>query len=278
MDLVGIASPAATATGPSLSSRAWASTWPKLAAVGIALVLWELVVLARLTPASALPAPVPVLKNLWHAMQTGAFYESASITLGRAAVGYLIAGLVGSLVGIAVARAPALRSALGSLITGLQTMPSVVWLPFAILLFQRSEPAILFVVVLGAAPSIANGFISGIDHVPPEMIRAGRVLGARGLTLYRAVILPASLPSLLSGLKQGWAFAWRGLMAGELLIVAVGHPSIGANLQRASKANDVTGLLAIMIVILAIGIVVDGIFTAADRYVRQQRGLVGVAA
>ena len=104
------------------------------------------------------------------------------------------------------------------MITGLQTMPSIAWFPLAILLFQLSEGAITFVVVLGAAPSIANGLIAGVDHVPPVLLRAGHMMGARGLDKFRHVVLPASLPSFVGGLKQGWAFAWRSLMAGELLV------------------------------------------------------------
>ena len=117
-----------------------------------------------------------------------------------------------------MSRSRVLRAAVGSLITGLQTMPSIAWFPLAILLFKLTEAAIMFVVVLGAAPSIANGLISGVDHVPPIMLRAGRVLGAKGISAYRHVMLPAALPSFIAGLKQGWAFAWRSLMAGELLV------------------------------------------------------------
>ena len=98
------------------------------------------------------------------------------------------------------------------MVTGLQTMPSIAWFPLAILLFQQSERAVLFVVVLGAAPSIANGIVAGIDHTPPILLRAGRVLGARGFSSLRHVVLPAAFPSFVSGLKQGWAFAWRSLL------------------------------------------------------------------
>ena len=103
-------------------------------------------------------------------------------------------------------------------------MPSIAWFPLAILLFKLSEEAILFVVVIGAAPSVANGLISGIDHIPPLWLRAGRVLGAKGLSAYRHVVLPAALPEFVSGLKQGWAFAWRSLLAGELLVIIASAP------------------------------------------------------
>jgi NitT/TauT family transport system permease protein len=165
------------------------------------------------------------------------------------------------------------RRAFGSFITGLQTMPSIVWFPFAILSFKLTESAILFVVVLGAAPAIANGLIFGVDHVPPLLVRAGRVLGARGFTLFRSVILPAALPSYVSGLKQGWAFAWRSLMAGELLVIVGNTSSLGVRLDFARTMSDAPLLLAYMIVILIVGLCVDAVFGAIDRRVRRTRGL-----
>jgi len=143
--------------------------------------------------------------------------------------------------------------AFGSLITGIQTMPSIAWFPLAILLFQLSERAIMFVVVIGAAPSIANGLISGSDNIPPVLLRAGRALGARGFSSYRHIVLPASLPYFVGGMKQGWAFAWRSLMAGELLVVIAGRESIGVLLQTNRNLQNADGLLAVMIAILVIG-------------------------
>jgi len=172
-----------------------------------------------------------------------------------------------------VARSRVLRAAFGKFITGLQTMPSVTWVPLALLLFKLGDGAIVFVVVIGAAPSIANGFISGIDHVPPLLMRSGRMLGARGIGLRRHVIVPAALPSLVGGIKQGWAFAWRSLMAGEI-IALVGHRvSIGQQLEQAQNLNDSVGLIEWMIVVLIIGIAVDMVFGAADRSLRRRWGL-----
>ena len=154
-------------------------------------------------------------------------------------------------------------------------MPSVVWFPFALIVFKQSEEAIMFVVVLGAAPSIANGLIAGIDQVPPLFLRAGRVLGAKRFAMYRHVILPAALPNVVAGLKQGWAFAWRSLMAGELLVIVLGHQSIGVLMQASRDLNDMAGLMASMIVILVIGIFVDAVFFAGvERTIRRRRGLL----
>jgi NitT/TauT family transport system permease protein len=154
-------------------------------------------------------------------------------------------------------------------------MPSIAWFPLAILLFGLTETAIMFVVVLGAAPSIANGLISGVDHIPRILLRAGQVLGARGFARYRHVVLPAALPSFVGGLKQGWAFAWRSLMAGELLVVIAAQPSIGVRLQFSREFSDAPGLLSTMIVILVIGIVVDVVvFGNLDRAIRRRWGLL----
>ena len=166
-----------------------------------------------------------------------------------------------------------LRRAVGSLLTGLQTMPSITWFPLAILLFQLSEQAIAFVVVLGAAPSIANGIISGIDHVPPAFTRLGTVLGAHGWRLYRHVVVPAALPAYVAGLNQGWAFAWRSLMAGELLVIIEARPSLGSRLAFAQEFGDSTSLIAYMVVILFTGMLADAVFSAASRRLRARRGL-----
>jgi NitT/TauT family transport system permease protein len=149
----------------------------------------------------------------------------------------------------------------------------------AILLFQLSESAILFVVVIGAAPAIANGMIAGADNVPPLLLRAGRMLDAKGFTLWRYVILPASLPTFVSGMKQGWAFAWRSLLAGELLVIIKGTPSLGVQLQVARDFADAPALLAVMIVILVIGIMADAfVFGALERAVRRRFGLTDPAS
>lgn len=263
---------------PSRLNRIWSAAWPKLAATAIVFTLWQVAVWSNWRPEYVFPAPATVLSDLWHLLGTGEFWSAVSVTMRRAVAGYALAILIGSAIGLAVARVRPLRTAVGSLITGLQTMPSIAWFPLAILFFQLSEEAILFVVVLGAAPSIANGLISGVDHVPPLLLRSGRMLGARGLTLYRHVILPASLPAFVAGMKQGWAFAWRSLMAGELLVNLAGKPSLGADLIYNRDANDAPGLMAIMIVILVVGILVDGVFGRADRAIRGRWGLVDAAA
>jgi NitT/TauT family transport system permease protein len=263
----------------SRSAKMWAATWPKLAAIAIALALWELVVLSGWKDPWVLPGPGPVFSRLWDDLLDGEILQATWLTLRRALWGFALATVVGGAVGVLISRWQVLRVAFGSFITGLQTMPSIAWFPLALLLFQRSEGAITFVVVLGAAPAIANGVINGADNVPPLLLRSGTVLGARGLGLYRTVTMPASLPSILAGFKQGWAFAWRSLMAGELLVIIPGVRSIGFRLQVDREMSDAVGLLGTMITILAIGILVDSlVFGTAERAVRRRWGLVDPAA
>jgi NitT/TauT family transport system permease protein len=262
-------------TGPPLLARAWAVTWPKLAAAAIAIALWQLVVWSGWKPEHSLPPPAEVWDALRTRIADGTIPRATWITMQRAVYGFALALVLGVAVGAVVSRVRVARVAFGSFITGLQTMPSIAWFPLAILWFGLSERAIFFVVVLGAAPSIANGLISGVDHIPPLWLRAGRILGARGLTLFRHVILPASLPSFVAGLKQGWAFAWRSLMAGELLVVIANRPSLGFQLQFARELNNARLLFATMITILIIGIVVDSlVFGQIERAIRRRRGLL----
>jgi NitT/TauT family transport system permease protein len=259
----------------SLGSRSWAALWPKLAAVAIAVALWQLVVLAGWRPEYALPGPGLVGQRLLEELGTSELIQAIAITLRRGLIGFAIAIAIGVALAMAVVRFTLLRTAIGSLISGLQTMPSIAWFPLAILLFRLSESAILFVVILGAAPAIANGLISGVDHIPRSLVRAGRAMGAHGLDVYRHVLLPAAFPSFIGGLKQGWAFAWRSLMAGELLVIIAAQPSIGVKLAFSREVADAPGLLATMVVILVIGIVIDGVFFGSlDSAVRRRWGLV----
>jgi NitT/TauT family transport system permease protein len=157
-------------------------------------------------------------------------------------------------------------------------MPSIAWYPLAIILYGPSTSAIIFVMVLGGAPSIANGLITGVDYTPPLLLRAAKTMGLRGIAKYRFLILPASLPAYVAGLRQGWAFAWRSLMAGELLVIILGQVSIGELLNDFEQNQQFAGEAAMMIVILVIGVVVDAFFTKADLTIRRRRGLVDATA
>jgi NitT/TauT family transport system permease protein len=254
-------------------SRVWAAFWPKLVATAIFFFVWQVVVWSGWKPEYLLPGPVAVFESLFDNFDV--LLQAAGTTLWRAIQGFTLAVLIGTVVGALVARNRILRAGIGSMISGLQTMPSIAWFPLAIILFKLSEGAILFVIVLGAAPAIANGLITGIDNIPPLLLRAGRVLGARGVAAFRYVILPAALPAFVGGLKQGWAFAWRSLLAGELLVLISGQHSLGEQLENAQQFADTDALIATMMVIFFVGVVVDALFFGKlDRAIRRRYGLI----
>jgi NitT/TauT family transport system permease protein len=260
--------------GRKLAKRAWASLWPKALAVIIVLAIWQLIHISGWKK-DIFPGPGGTLANLGDQLKTGLLWHAIGTTGERAVIGFGLAVLIGAVVGALVSRIGPLRAAFGSLITGLQTMPSIAWFPFAIILFGINTTAILFVIILGAAPSIANGLIAGVDYTPPILLRAGATMGLRRLSLYRHVILPASMPALVAGLRQGWAFAWRSLMAGELLVIIANQPSLGVLLSTDQDQADMQSATAIIIVILLIGIFVHTLFSMADRAIRRRWGLVG---
>jgi len=256
-----------------IGAKVWQSTWPKLLAVAIVLAVWELVYLAAFKPHVVLPGPGQVLPNLWDQLNHAQLWKAIGLTLQQAVVGFAAALVVGTVIGLVVARVPPVRAAVGSMITGLQTIPSVVWIPFAIILFGNNSTAILFMVVITAAPSIANGLIAGVDFTPPLLLRAGKTMGLRRVELYRSLVLPAALPSFVAGLKQGWAFAWHGLLAGELLVIVPNLASIGVLLVSDQDQTDMVGVISIMIVILILGVLVDVLFNTLNESLRRRRGL-----
>lgn len=206
---------------PSAGRRVWAGVWPKVAAVAIAVAAWQVTVWSGWRPPSLLPGPFTVFRAM--ATDRSVLLSGSLTTLTRAIEGYLIAMVIGTLVAIAITRVRGIRTAVNPLMTGLQTMPSVAWVPLAILLFGLSPQAVLFVTVIGSAPAFAIGAIAGIDAVPPALHRAGTMLGARGWRRYYHIVLPGALPGYVTGMKQGWAFAWRSVMAAELIDQVTGH-------------------------------------------------------
>lgn len=251
-----------------------ASVWAKALALLVVLGAWQLVYLSGWKSSVVLPSPATVGVTLWRQLHDAALWEAVSTTMGRALVGFGLSLLLGAVIGGILSRNKLLRNTFGPLITGLQTMPAIAWFPFAIIFFGLNTSAILFVIVIGAAPSVALGVISGADLIPPLQLRAAKTMGLRNFALYRHVILPASLPTFISGLRQGWAFAWRSLMAGELVVMVAGTASIGVLLENAQNMSDMPLAISVMIVVLLIGIVVDSIFGVADSQIRRYWGLV----
>jgi NitT/TauT family transport system permease protein len=256
-----------------VGARVWRSLWPKALAVVIVLAIWQLAYLANIKPHVVLPGPAQVFPDLWDQLQHAQLWKAIGLTLRQAVEGFALALVVGTVVGLVVARVPPVRAAVGSLISGLQTIPSVVWIPFAVILFGNNSTAILFMVIITAAPSIANGLIAGVDFTPPLLLRAGKTMGLRRFELYRSLVLPAALPSFVAGLRQAWAFAWHGLLAGELLVIVPNLASIGVLLTADQDQTDMVGVISIMIVILALGVLVDVLFTTLNDSLLRRRGL-----
>lgn len=287
VDLSPLAPESATATpgfstikntnleGKSGIALAWAWTWPKLVAIGLVVLIWQILIWTHWKPDYVLPSPTTVAQTLWSDAGHSRLWSSIQTTMLRALRGYALAVVIGTLLGVAVVQWKVFRLGVGSLLAGLQTMPSIAWFPLAILLFGLDEKAILFVVILGAAPSVASGVITGIDEVPPPLLRAGKMLGANGIDRYRHIVLPAAMPTYVQGMKQGWAFSWRSLLAGELLVGIAGTTSIGGDLQLDRQFGHPDKMLGLMVVILIIGMIVDGIFSYFTKRIRLRRGLTG---
>ncbi len=248
--------------------------WVRRAVFYLALLaLWEGVARAGIWPPYLFPGPLTVLETLLKGLQKGTFITGALVSLQRLAIGYSISLALGLTLGLLIGRIKVLDETLGSLVLGLQALPSVCWLPLAILWFGLSERAIIFVVVLGALFSIILGVEAGVKNTPPLYLKAARNLGARGPALYTQVVLPAALPAILSGLKQGWSFAWRSLMAGELLYFTL---SLGNLLQTGRDLNDAAQVMAVMLLIVIVGVSIDQIiFAPFERRVRERWGLAG---
>ena len=250
---------------------------PPVLFVLVLIVVWQLYVVIAQPRPDIVPGPLDVVGAL------GAAWESGPPAGGRARrassagiVGFLIAIVVGTPIGLLLAEVRPLRRAIGPIISGLQVLPSVAWVPAAIIWFGLSDATVYFVILMGAIPSIVNGLIAGVDQVPPQLRRVGTVLGATQLQLATAVILPAALPGYLAGLKQGWAFSWRSLMAAE--IIAIGGTigfGLGSMLQQSRELADLAGVLGTILVILVIGILIELLFFGPlERRMLQRRGLL----
>lgn len=256
--------------------RVLSAAWPPAVAIGLLLLVWELVYRAGVQPTYALPSPADVGLVLLEQLRDGTLLEAIGTSVERGGLAFVVAVAVGTPLGLLVGRVRAVRRGIGPLLSGLQSLPSIAWVPAAIIFFGLGEAAIYAVVLLGAVPSIANGMVSGIDQVPPLFLRVGRVLGARGLASARYVLLPAVLPAYLGGLRQGWAFSWRSLMAAELIVrspeLGVG---LGQLLDQGRLLSDMSLVFAGILGILVVGIAVElCLFAPLERRVLRRRGLL----
>jgi NitT/TauT family transport system permease protein len=263
-------------TGPR-ARRVLARVGPPVIAAAVLLLAWQVLVSSGLKPSYALPSPSAVWTSLVEQLQQGSAQRSIVGSLRRAAVGFTISVVLGTLLGILLSRVRLIRRGIGPLVTGMQSLPSVAWVPAAILWFGLTDAAVYAVVLLGSVPSIANGLLAGIDHTPPSYRRVARVLGAGTLAELRWVVLPAALPAYLAGLRQGWAFAWRSLMAAELIAYSPQlGPGLGQLLDTGRELSDMPLVLASILLILFVGIGVEAlVFGPAERRLVRTRGLEG---
>jgi NitT/TauT family transport system permease protein len=244
---------------------------PALAGIAGLLVIWAVV--AAFVDSSSLPSPLEVWRAFLDGLRAGTIQEAAAKTLIRLAFSFAVAIAIGTAIGFGLALNEFARRSIRPLVVALQIAPPIAWLPLAVVWFGLSERAVVFVAIVGAFPAVTLGTMSAFRQVPPLWRRAGMTLGAQGWALYRSVIFPAALPGYVAGLQQAWGFAWKSLMAGELIVA--GAQATGLGQLLAQNQEDVPALLAAVAVIVAIGTAVDYlVFNQLDRRIRTRRGLL----
>ncbi|MFF3285928.1 ABC transporter permease [Streptomyces sp. NPDC003023] len=249
---------------------------PPLTAVALVVVAWQLLVLTEVTEDYKLPSPSAVWDSVSDMWLQGTLFEVIWTSVSRGLLGFLLALAIGTPLGLLVARVRFVRAAIGPILSGLQSLPSVAWVPPAVIWLGLNDKMMFAVILLGAVPSIANGLVSGVDQVPPLFLRAGRTLGATGLRGAWHIVMPAALPGYVAGLKQGWAFSWRSLMAAEII---ASSPDLGLGLgqllENGRNNADMPGVFLAIILILIVGIAIDLlIFSPLERWVLRSRGLL----
>lgn len=235
------------------------------------LIVWEAFSLAKIWPPYSFPTPQGVAESLLGGFKDHSFWIGIAISMQRVLIGYVISVVLGIFLGVVLAWSPFLEDTVGHLVLSLQSLPSVCWLPIAILWFGLHETAIIFVTVMGSMLAVTQATKAGFDNVPRILSMAGRNLGAKGPQMFWHVLLPASMPYLLDGLRQGWAFAWRSLVQGEMLYGALG---LGQLLNEGRDLNDINQVVAVMVLIALIGYVVDSVlFRRLDASLRERWGM-----
>jgi NitT/TauT family transport system permease protein len=238
---------------------------------GVLIALWALLAELKIWPPYVFPTPKGVAESLWAGFADHSFWIAIVVSMKRMLLGYGLSVVLGMVLGLGVASNKFLEETVGGLLVSLQSLPSICWLPLAVLWFGLTEKAILFVVVMGSLLSVTIAMETGRQQMPKIYGMAGRNLGAGGFKLFWYVLLPASLPFILSGLKQGWAFAWRSLISGEMIFVSLG---LGQLLMMGRDLNDMSQVIAVMMLIIAIGYIVDGlVFKTIERRLQRKWGL-----
>lgn len=238
--------------------------------VGI-VVLWQVVAMSGVWPSNVFPSPYEVAEDLVYMASDGSLFYGIATSMWRLTIGLAIAIGGGVILGILMARIEVINQTVGSLVLGLQSIPSIAWVPLAILWYGLNDVGIIFVVAIGAIFAVTINTYTGVKNIDPHFIEAARNMGAKGTQLVTAVLIPAAFPYMISGFKQGWAFAWRGVIGAELLFAFLG---LGHLLYAARSLTDVSQVIAIMLVIMGIGLAVDGvIFKRLETKVMSRWGL-----
>lgn len=257
----------------AVSRRVLGKAGPPLLAIALVLALWQLA--HTLNWSSTLPSPGAVWSDLADAQADGTLLPAIGQSLLRCVIGFGAAAAIGIPLGLLLTRLTPLRTVLGPILSSIQSLPAAGLVPVAVIALGNSEGAVYAVVLLGSVPSIAVSVISGIDQVPPLLLRAGKSMGATGLRGAVHVLVPAALPSFVAALRQGWTFGWRALMTAEL-ITATPLPGIGRLLAEGKESDSMSLVLAAVVLILAVGVLVESaLFAPLERRVLRQRGLTG---
>jgi NitT/TauT family transport system permease protein len=236
-------------------------------------VIWQLLYDAKIWSPVLVPSPESVVSYLVSAFQDGTMFGAIVITMRRLLIGYIIGIVAGLPLGLLTARWKVLQDTLGTLSLGLQTLPSVCWVPLALLWFGQTEAAMLFVVVMGTLWSVVIATDTGVRNVPPIFRRAAMTMGSKNLHLWFKVILPAALPFIVSGMKQGWAFAWRSLMAAEIFVTILTGFGLGQLLHFGREQQAMEQVIGVMAIIVAIGLLADKImFSPAEKFLHRRWG------
>ena len=239
----------------------------------VLIALWQAATMSGRWSPVLLPPPLAVGDYIWESLRDGTLIDAALVTLRRLFIGYAIGIAIGLPLGLAVSTSQYLEDTIGSLALGLQTLPSVCWVPLALLWFGQTEAAMLFVVVMGTLWSVVLATSAGALTIPPIYARAARTMGAEGLDKWTRVILPASLPFVVSGMKQGWAFAWRSLMAAEIFVTILTGFGLGHLLQYGRELSAMDQVIGVMVAIVLIGLVADKLlFSPWERFVHRRWG------
>jgi NitT/TauT family transport system permease protein len=239
----------------------------------VLILLWQFATQTGRWSPVILPPPLDVAEYLWGALRDGSLIDAGVVTLERLIIGYVIGVILGLALGLLTSASQACEDTIGTLALGLQTLPSVCWIPLALLWFGQSETAMLFVVVMGTLGSVIIATDAGARSIPRIYLRVARTLGSNGWDRWTRVVIPASLPYLVSGMKQGWAFAWRSLMAAEIYVTVLSGFGLGHLLHYGRELNAMDQVIGVMLVIVLIGLSADKIlFAPWERFMHRRWG------